>query len=92
MSLKKFWNSVAGFYLVTRNMNAVMFLAMLSTSSLLSKIVIRSLFYRRGFLHKVKKMEQKWNEVEILEIVSLISSDPCCFSFMLRLFTGNPEI
>ena len=37
MSLKKFWNSVAGFYLVTRNMNAVMFLAMLSTSSLLSK-------------------------------------------------------
>ena len=37
MSLKKFWNSVAGFYLVTRNINAVMFLAMLSTSSLLSK-------------------------------------------------------
>ena len=37
MPLKKCWNSVAGFYLITRKMNAVMFLAMLSTSSLLSK-------------------------------------------------------
>ena len=59
MSLKKFWNSVAGFYLVTRNMNAVMFLAMLSTSSLLSKNCNKkSLLQKRVFCTKLRK----WNK------------------------------
>ena len=56
MSLKKFWNSVAGFYLVTRKMKAVMFLAMLSTSSLLSKNCnTKSLLQKRLFAQSKEK-------------------------------------
>ena len=91
MSLKKFWNSVAGFYLVTRKMKAVMFLAMLSTSSLLSKNCnTKSLLQKRLFAQS----KEKGTKMEL-------SRNPwnCFFNFVwpmlflihVKAFHGKPR-
>ena len=68
MSLKKFWNSAVCFYLVTRKMNTVMFPAMLSTSSLLSRKCSKNSLSQKKFftqsLENGTKMElsrNPWN-------------------------------